>query len=148
AGHFRFAEDVDDDFLLYEIDTEWTRRAWRLVAGYADQSGGERASGSIAPVGTAGTGVAATGPVSLDLGFLPAVFVSFGRSLLTEWEASFEAFLGTEDGDSLVRLSGSWPASDGIRLGAEIDLVEGKTGSFFGAWRDNDRLRIFTKWTR
>ncbi|MCP4201247.1 MAG: hypothetical protein GY769_04860, partial [bacterium] len=46
AGHFRFAEDVDDDFLLYEIDTEWTRRAWRLVAGYADQSGGERASGS------------------------------------------------------------------------------------------------------
>jgi hypothetical protein len=34
-----------------------------------------------------------------------------------------------------------------LRLGAEIDLIQGEDGSFFGAWRDNDRLRIFARLT-
>ncbi len=147
AGHFRFPEGLDDDFLLYEVDLEWTRGARRVVIGYVDRSGAERASGLGASSTGIVSGIAAATPVALDLGFVPAAFVSLGRSLLTEWEASVEAFIGTEDGDSLLRLSGSLPTGKGLRLGAEIDLVDGKAGSFFGAWRDNDRLRVFTKVT-
>ena len=147
AGRFRFPEGLDDDFLLYEVDAEWARGAWRLVAGYADVSGDTRTGGLGTLAGSGGAGVAAADPVALDLGFLPAAFVHLGRSLPTEWEASLEATVGTEEGDSLVRLSGSWPAKDGIRLGAEIDLLDGKTSSFFASWRNNDRLRVFTRVT-
>ncbi len=44
-----------------------------------------------------------------------------------------------------MQLSGSWPVGGGTRLGAEIDLIDGDRGSFFGAWRDNDRLRVFAR---
>lgn len=145
AGRFRFPEGRDDGFLLYEVDAEWTRGAVRLVAGYADLSGETRAGGfdALTSLGDA----AALGPLSLDLGFLPAAYLHLGRSLPTEWEASLEALVGIRDGDRLLRLSGSWPARDGLRLGAEVDLIDGGAGSFFGSWRDNDRMRIFARVT-
>ncbi len=145
AGHFRFPEGLDDDFLLYELDAEWTRGSWRLIAGYADVSGaGAVGAGAVSGGGSAaGGGAAAT--ASLDLGFLPAAFLYVGRSVPTEWEVSLKAWVGTEDGDGLVRISGSWPLGDTVRLGADIDLLAGDTGSFFGRWRDNDRLRVFAR---
>lgn len=133
AGHFRFPDGRDESFLLYEVDAEWTRGAWRAVAGFADLSGQRRAP---APA------------TALDLGFLPAAFLHLGRSLFTEWEASLDAWVGTEERDWLVRLSGSWPARDNLRLGAEIDLIDGRRGTFFGAWRRNDRLRLYARFTR
>ena len=160
AGHFRFPEGEEEDFLLWELDAEWTRRSWRVVAGYADVSGaGEGGAGGLGAgeVGALQVGALAApggvrassgaGPVatSLDLGFLPVAFLHLGRSVPTEWEASLEALVGTAQLDAAVRISGSWPASDTLRLGAEIDLLSGPAGSFFGTWRDNDRLRLFAR---
>jgi hypothetical protein len=145
AGHFRFPASRDDSFLLYELDAEWTRGAWRVVAGYADSSGGQEDRSLGERLTLTVDGDSRAGSVSLDRGFLPALFVHLGRSLPTEWEASFDATIGTEEGDSLIRLSGSLPVSDALRLGAELHIVRGDKGSFFGAWRDNDRLRIVAR---
>jgi hypothetical protein len=145
AGYFRFPEDSEDSFVLYEVDAEWTRGSWQLVAGYADFSGAERVAGLGALTGSLGAGPSAVATVSLDLAFLPAVFLHAGRALPTEWEVSFDATVGTRDADSLMILSGSWPVDDTLRLGAEVHLINGKTGSFFGSWRDNDRLQIFAR---
>ncbi len=139
AGHFRFPEGRDDDFLLWELDAELTRGSWQFVAGYADVAGADHTVALDPPSG------GAAGAAALDLGALPAVFLHLGRSLPTEWAASLEVVLGTRELDSLVQLSGSWPVGGGTRLGAEIDLIDGDRGSFFGAWRDNDRLRVFAR---
>jgi hypothetical protein len=30
-----------------------------------------------------------------------------------------------------------------VRAGGEVDLISGDPGTFWGRWRDNDRLRAF-----
>ncbi len=147
AGHFRFPEGLDEDFVLYELDAEWTRGSLRFVAGYADVSGAGELGALGVPGGDPPPAEGTSGAASLDLAFLPVAFLHLGRSLPTEWEASLEILIGTEDHDSLVQISGSWPVIDSLRLGGEIDLVSGPAGSFFGSWRDNDRLRLLAKFS-
>jgi hypothetical protein len=145
AARFRFPEGLDEDFLLWELDAEWTRRSWQLVVGYAEGSGAREAGALDTARAERALAGAAASAVSLDLGFLPVAFLHLGRSVPTEWESGLDVLIGTEELDSLVQVSGSWPLGDTLRLGAELDLLSGPRGSFFGSWRDNDRLRLFAR---
>jgi hypothetical protein len=129
AGYFHYPGG-EDGYALYQVEAEWSRGPWRAIAGFGDTVGG----GSLA--------VAAT---SLDAAYLPALFVGATYGEATEWQVAANATIGTVDWDSYVRLSGSCPFAGHVRAGGEIDLLGGSTGTFWGRWRDNDRLRAFLK---
>jgi len=123
---------VDDGYGLFQVEGEWSRSGWRLIAGYGDVVGGDPSS-------------AAPAPASLDQAFLPAVFLYVERGEATEWRVALDATVGTKERDSLVRASGSYPFAGNVRVGGELDLISGDAGTFWGRWRDNDRLRVFLR---
>jgi len=55
--------------------------------------------------------------------------------------------VGTKHGDSLVRFSGSYPFAGHVRVGGEVDLMGGEVGTFWGRWRGNDRVRVFSEFS-
>lgn len=130
AGYFHYPGEAADGYGLFQVECEWSRSEWRLIGGYGDDVGG-----------------GATGPAisALDQAFLPAVFFFVERGALTEWQVSFEATIGTKELDSLVRLQGSYPVTSHVRLAAEMDVISGNSQTFWGRWRDNDRLRAMVK---
>jgi len=130
AGYFHFPGGLDDGYGLFQIEGEWSRSGWRVIAGYGDAVGGDPT-------------VAA--PASLDQGFLPAVFLDVEKGEATEWQVALDATVGTKELDSLVRVSGSYPFSSHVRAGGELDLIAGGASTFWGRWRDNDRLRVFLR---
>ncbi len=129
GGSFHYPEGLDDGYGLFQVEAEWSRAAWRVIAGYGDAIGG-------------GTLIAAT---SLDLAFLPALFFSLARGEPTEWQVALDATVGTKELDSRVRLSGSYPFEGHVRVGGEVDVLSGGATTFWGRWRDNDRLRLFIR---
>ena len=129
AGYFHYP-DGGDGFLLYQLEAEWSRGPWRALAGFGDTVGG------------GATAVAAT---SLDAAYLPAIFVAGTYGEATEWQVELTATVGTKGGDSLLRASGSYPFAGHVRVGGEIDLMAGGAATFWGRWRDNDRMRVFVK---
>jgi hypothetical protein len=128
AGYFHFPGGTDNGYALYEAEAEWSRAAWRVIAGYG---------------GAAGGGPSSSNPASLDQAFLPAVFVYVERGEATEWQVALDATLGVREHDSWVRLSGSYPFTGHVRAGGEYDLISGEATSFWGRWRDNDRLSFY-----
>jgi hypothetical protein len=144
AGYFHYTEGLDDGYLLYEAEAEWTRGNWSAILGYADVAGADLTGDLFSKPGAA-PGQSAGVSSSLDQVFLPAAFLHLARVVPTEWEASLEAAVGVEHGDSLVRVSGSWPFNDHVRLGGELDILSGPQGTLFGRWRANDRLRLFLR---
>ena len=102
--------------------------SWRVIGGYGDDVAG---------------GTSAPAAASLDQAFLPAVFVYLEREALTEWQVSLEATVGTKELDSMVRIAGSYPVASHVRVSGELDVISGAATTFWGRWRDNDRLRVF-----
>lgn len=132
ASYVHYPGDGGDGYLLYAAEIEWTHGAWRTYAGHGDSIGGE---------------VAESNPTALDQAFLPALFAGFSYGYPTEWSAGVDLVVGTRQLDSWVRASASWPVHSLVRLGAELELLNGNAGSFFGRWRDNDRLRLYAAFT-
>jgi len=128
AGYFHFPDDADNGYALYQVEGEWSRSGWRVIAGYGGAVGGDPSSSD---------------PASLDQAFLPAVFLYVEKGEATEWQIAFNATVGTLDRDSWVRVSGSYPFTGHVRAGGEVDLISGDAGTFWGRWRNNDRLRVF-----
>jgi hypothetical protein len=131
AGYFHFPGGADDGFGIYQVEGEWARSGWRVIGGYAGAAGGQPS---------------AQAPTSLDLAYLPAVFLHVEKGETTEWQVALDATVGTHDLDSLVRLSGSYPFAGHVRAGGELDVISGNASSFWGRWRDNDRLRAFLRY--
>ena len=129
AGYFHF-HDGSDGYGLFEVEAEWSRAAWRVIAAYADAVGGDPGSGI---------------PAALDQGSLPGIFLRAGYGEATEWQVALDTVVGTKDGDSLVRLSGSYPWAGHVRAGLEVAVMSGGAATFWGRWRDNDRARAFLK---
>lgn len=127
AGYFHFPGGADNGYALYQVEGEWSRSGWRVIGGYGGSVGGEPSSD----------------PASLDQAFLPAVFLYVVKGEATEWQVALNATLGTRERDSWVRVSGSYPFNGHVRAGGEVDLISGDAGTFWGRWRDNDRLRAF-----
>jgi hypothetical protein len=151
AGYFHFPDGLGDGYLLYDLEAEWTRGNWSVIAGGADSVAGE-GGGSVFTdpaasiqtfirTGSVGSGA----PVSLDQVFLPAGFLRIARAAATEWDASLEAMVGLKQGDHLIRAEASWPLTDRVRAGGEADLLNGPRDTLFGSWRSNDRLRVFLR---
>lgn len=130
AGYFHYPEGLDDGYGIVQVEAEWSRAAWRIIAGYGD---------------TIGENVPPVASTSLDQAFLPAVFFYVARGEATEWQVALDATMGTKDFDTRVRLSGSYPFAGHVRAGGEIDVIGGGSGTFWGRWRANDRLRLFIK---
>ena len=130
AGYFHFPGAEDDGYGLFQVEGEWSGSGWRVIAGYGDAVGGD-------PSTSAAT--------SLDQAFLPAIFVYVEKGEATEWQVALDATVGTKERDSLVRVSGSYPFAGRVRVGGELDLISGGADTFWGRWRDNDRLRVFLK---
>jgi hypothetical protein len=130
AGYFHYPQGLDDGYGLYQVEAEWSRAAWRVIAGFGDTVGGSAFA------------VAAT---ALDVASLPALFLSTTYGETTEWQVALDAVVGTNDWDSYVSLSGSYPFAGHVRVGGELDLIGGAPGTFWGRWRENDRLRAFLK---
>jgi hypothetical protein len=130
GGYFHYPGGEADGYGLFEVECEWSRSGWRVIGGYGDDVAG---------------GVSAPALTSLDQAFLPAVFVYVERGELTEWQVALEATVGTKDFDSLVRVAGSYPITSHVRVGGELDVVSGNAQSFWGRWRDNDRLRVVVR---
>jgi hypothetical protein len=130
AGYFHFPEGEDDGYALFQVEGEWSRSGWRVIVGYGDAVGGDPS---------------AAAPASLDQAFLPAVFLDVEKGDVTAWQVALDATIGTKELDTLVRVSGSYPFSSHLRAGGELDLIGGGTATFWGRWRDNDRLRAFLK---
>jgi len=128
AGYFHFPGGADNGYALYQVEGEWSRSGWRVIAGYGGAVGGDPSSSD---------------PASLDQAFLPAVFLYVEKGEATEWQVAFDATVGTEERDSWVRVSGSYPFTGHVRAGGELDLISGDAGTFWGRWRNNDRLRVF-----
>ena len=128
AGYFHFPGGSDNGYALYQVEGEWSRSGWRVIAGYGGAVGGDPSSSD---------------PASLDQAFLPAVFLYVEKGEATEWQIAFDATMGTEERDSWVRVSGSYPFNGHVRAGGEVDLISGDVGTFWGRWRNNDRLRAF-----
>ena len=84
-------------------------------------------------------------PASLDQAFLPAVFLYVEKGEATEWQVALHATVGTLEHDSWERVSGSYPFNGHIRAGGELDLIRGDVGTFWGRWRNNDRVRAFVR---
>jgi hypothetical protein len=128
AGYFHFPGGSDDGYGLFQVEGEWSRSGWRVIAGYGGSVGGEPSSSD---------------PASLDQAFLPAVFLVVEKGEATEWRVALDATIGLRERDSWVRVSGSYPFTGYARAGGEVDLISGDLGTFWGRWRDNDRLRVF-----
>ncbi len=128
AGYFHFPGGADNGYALYQVEGEWSRSGWRVIAGYGGSVGGDPSSSD---------------PASLDQAFLPAVFLYVEKGEATEWQVALSATVGTLERDSWVQLSGSYPFTGHVRAGGEVDLISGDAGTFWGRWRDNDRLRAF-----
>ena len=101
-----------------------------MIVGYGDAIGGD---------------LSAVAPASLDQAFLPAVFLHVEKGETTEWQVALDAAVGTKELDALVRVSGSYPFASHLRAGGELDVIGGGTETFWGRWRDNDRLRVFLR---
>ena len=99
-----------------------------MIAGYGGSVGGDPASSD---------------PTSLDQAYLPAIFLYVEKGEATEWQVALNATVGTEERDSWVRVSGSYPFNGHVRAGGAVDLISGNVGTFWGRWRDNDHLRAF-----
>jgi len=130
AGYFHYPSGVDDGYGLGQVELEWSRGNWRLIGGMGDAIGGDPSSSA---------------PASLDLAFLPAVFIHVERGETTEWQVALDAMVGTNEFDHLVRLSGSYPFAGHLRAGGEYDFMHGGPATFWGRWRANDRLRVFLR---
>lgn len=130
AGYFHFPGGADNGYALYQVEGEWSRSGWRVIAGYGGSIGGDPSSSD---------------PASLDQAFLPAVFLYVEKGEATEWQVALHATVGTLEHDSWVRVSGSYPFNGHIRAGGELDLISGDVGTFWGRWRNNDRLRAFVR---
>ncbi len=130
AAYFHFPETGEDGYAVYQVEGEWSRSGWRLIGGFGDSAFGK--SG-------------ATAPTALDLAYLPAFFLHVEKGDPTEWQAALDATVGTNDFDWLVRLSGSTPLSAHLRAGGELAMINGASTTFWGRWRDNDRLRLFLR---
>jgi hypothetical protein len=130
AGYFHYPGGAADGYGLFQVECEWSRGSWRVIGGYGDDVAG---------------GTSAPAAASLDQAFLPAVFVYLERGELTEWQVSLEATVGTKELDSMVRIAGSYPVASHVRVGGELDVISGAATTFWGRWRDNDRLRVFLK---
>ena len=151
AGYFHYTEGLDDGFLLYDAELEWTHEDWSVIVGGADSIAED---GSGASFSGAGTG-AAVGPsaptdstgvsTSLDQAFLPAGFLRVARVAATEWDASLEAVVGLRETERLIRAAASFPLSDRVRAGGEAALLAGSEDTLFGSWRENDRIRVFIR---
>jgi hypothetical protein len=128
AGYFHFPGGTDNGYGLFQVEGEWSRSGWRVIAGYGGAVGGEPSSSD---------------PASLDQAFLPAVFLYVEKGEATEWQVALDATVGTRERDALVRVSGSYPFTGHVRAGGEVDLISGDVGTFWGRWRDNDRVRAF-----
>jgi hypothetical protein len=133
AGYFRYPEGERDGFLLYEIEGQWSRGSWLAIVGYGGATGGET--------------IETNAPTALDLAFLPALFVRAQYGEVTDWRVAADAVYGVDGHDGLVRLSGSYPLGGYARAGAEAAILWGNPDTFFGRWRDNDRLRVFVTLT-
>jgi hypothetical protein len=131
AGYFHFPGGADDGYGLFEVEGEWSRSGWRLILGYGDAVGGTPQT---------------TSPASLDVAFLPAVFLHVEKGEATDWQIALDTTIGTHDFDSLVRVSGSYPFAGHLRVGGELDLLSGGAATFWGRWSDNDRLRVFVRY--
>lgn len=132
AGYFHFPGGTDNGYALYQVEGEWSLSGWRVIAGYGGSVGGDPSSSD---------------PASLDQAFLPAVFLYVEKGEATEWQVALNATVGTEERESWVRVSGSYPFNGHLRAGGELDLISGDTGTFWGRWRDNDRLRAFVRFS-
>jgi hypothetical protein len=128
AGYFHFLSP-DDGYALYEIEGEWSRSPWRVVLAIADAVGGD--PGSVAPA-------------ALDLAFLPSAFIHIERGEATEWQVALDASVGTNEFDSFVRVSGSYPFAGHVRVGGDVSVLSGDPDGW-GRWDANDRLRVFLR---
>jgi hypothetical protein len=128
AGYFHFPGGADNGYGLYQVEGEWSRAGWRLIAGYGSSVGGDPSSSD---------------PAALDQAFLPSVFLAVTKGEATDWQVGLDATIGFRERDSWIRVSGSYPFMGHARVGGEVDLISGVLGTFWGRWRDNDRLRVF-----
>lgn len=150
AGYFRYRRPMLDDGVLYQVEAEWSRGDWRASLGYADFVRDHPGTGPDTPLDGVIPGGRPPGDrtlvsAALDQVFLPAVFVNAGRFALTGWEVGLDAVVGREHADYLVVLSGAWPATASLRLGAEVALIGGSSEGFFGRWHDTDRVLVFMR---
>lgn len=132
ASYVHFPSDGGDGYLLYVAEVEWTRGAWRAYGGWGDSVGGE---------------VATSNPTALDQAFLPALFAGVAYGYPTEWNAGLDVVVGARDLDRWIRAAASWPVHPLVRLGGEVELLHGPADSFFGRWRENDRVRLWASFT-
>ncbi len=128
GAYFHYPAGERDGFFLYQVEGQWSRGSWLAIAGYG------------ATIGSATTVLA---PTSLDFAFLPALFLRASYGDATEWQVAADAVYGVDDHDGFVRLSGSYPLAGHLRAGGEASVLWGAPRTFFGRWRDNDRLRVF-----
>jgi len=131
GGYFHFPGGADDGYGLYQLELEWSRAGWRVIAGYGGAIGGDPSTAD---------------PASLDQAFLPSVFLAVEKGEATEWQIGLDATVGFHEQDSWIRVSGSYPFVGHARVGGEVDLISGDLGTFWGRWRDNDRLRLFIQY--
>jgi hypothetical protein len=128
GGYFHFPGGADNGYGLYQLEAEWSRSGWRIIGGYGGAVGGEPSSAN---------------PASLDQAFLPSLFLAVQKGDATEWQIGLDATIGFREHDSWLHATGSYPFGGHARVGGELDLISGNLGSFWGRWRDNDRLRVF-----
>ena len=132
AGYFHYPDHQIDGYLLTEAEAEWSREGWQVTFAYGDAIGGN---------------VAADVPAALDQALVPSAFLRVSKGDATEWQVGLDAAVGTKHGDSLVRFSGSYPFAGHVRVGGEVDLMGGEVGTFWGRWRGNDRVRVFSEFS-
>lgn len=130
AGYFHYPDGEHNGYGLFQVEAEWSRGPWRAVVGYGDTLGG---------------GAAVVATTSLNLAFLPALLLAGTYGEATEWQVSVNAIVGTDAWDSSVKVSGSYPFTGHVRAGGEMNLIRGDATSFWGRWRNNDRMRAFVK---
>lgn len=128
GGYFHFPDGERSSFFLYEAEAQWSRGSWLAIVAWSDAIGGAPATQSR---------------TSLDIAYLPALFLRAQYGEATDWRVALDATYGVDDRDGFVRVSGSYPFAGHVRVGAEAARFSGAPGTFFGRWRDNDRLRAF-----
>lgn len=121
--------------LLYTLEIETRRGDWNWIAAW----------GGIDDPGAAGAGPATGG--DLAQGGLPALLLSARREVAGEWGASFSAIRDFDRGGWLARGAVSRPWGDALRIEAGVDLLGGPADSFFGLFKDEDRLRLQATWS-
>jgi hypothetical protein len=55
---------------------------------------------------------------------------------------SVKGFVNLEEGDFVLQPALSWQPMDGMTLTLGGDVLGGRRGTFFGTFRDNDRVRV------